>query len=31
MDKKVVISIGRQYGSGRREIGEKIAERYDIP
>ena len=31
MDKKVVISIGRQYGSGGREIGEKIAERYDIP
>ena len=31
MDKKVIISIGRQYGSGGREIGEKIAERYGIP
>lgn len=29
MDK--VITIGRQYGSGGREIGQKIAEHYDIP
>ena len=26
-----VIIIGRQYGSGGREIGQKIAEKYDIP
>ncbi|MDD7403806.1 MAG: cytidylate kinase-like family protein [Butyribacter sp.] len=26
-----VITIGRQYGSGGREIGEKIAKKYDIP
>ena len=26
-----VITIGRQYGSGGREIGEKLAKRYDIP
>jgi cytidylate kinase len=26
-----VITIGRQYGSGGREIGEKIAAHYDIP
>lgn len=29
MDK--VITIGRQYGSGGREIGEKVANRYHIP
>ncbi len=29
MDK--VITIGRQYGSGGREIGEKLAKRYGIP
>jgi len=29
MDK--VITIGRQYGSGGREIGQKIAEHYNIP
>ena len=29
MDK--VITIGRQYGSGGREIGEKLAKRFDIP
>ncbi len=28
---KKVITIGRQYGSGGREIGKKLAERYDIP
>lgn len=28
---KKVITIGRQYGSGGREIGEKLAKRYDIP
>lgn len=26
-----VITIGRQYGSGGREIGEKLAKKYDIP
>lgn len=28
---KKVITIGRQYGSGGREIGEKLAKRYGIP
>jgi len=28
---KKVITISRQYGSGGREIGEKLAEKYDIP
>ncbi len=28
---KTVITIGRQYGSGGREIGKKLAEYYDIP
>lgn len=28
---KKVVTIGRQYGSGGREIGKKLAERYDIP
>ena len=26
-----VITIGRQYGSGGREIGQKVAEYYGIP
>lgn len=26
-----IITIGRQYGSGGREIGEKLAKHYDIP
>ncbi len=26
-----IITIGRQYGSGGREIGEKLAKRFDIP
>ncbi len=30
MNKKTVISIGRQYGSGGREIGEKVAAHYGI-
>ncbi len=29
-DKKIVISIGRQYGSGGREIGKKLAEEFGI-
>lgn len=29
MDK--IITLGRQYGSGGREIGQKIADHYDIP
>lgn len=28
---KFIISIGRQYGSGGREIGEKLAERFGVP
>lgn len=28
---KTIITIGRQYGSGGREIGKKLAEYYDIP
>ncbi len=30
MEKKLIITIGRQYGSGGREIGEKIASRYGL-
>ncbi|MDD2969049.1 MAG: cytidylate kinase-like family protein [Lachnospiraceae bacterium] len=30
MDKKVVITIGREFGSGGREIGEKLAEKLKI-
>ena len=29
MDKKVIISIGRQFGSGGHEIGEKLADKLD--
>lgn len=28
---KTIITIGRQYGSGGREIGQKLAKAYDIP
>lgn len=31
MAKKLVITIARQYGSGGREIGEKVAQRLNIP
>ncbi len=31
MDKKIIITIARQYGSGGREIGEKVAEMLGIP
>lgn len=31
MDKKIVITIARQYGSGGREIGEKVAKKLGIP
>lgn len=31
MDKQLIISIGRQYGSAGREIGVKLAEKFDIP
>ena len=31
MSKKIIITIARQYGSGGREIGEKIAELLGIP
>ena len=30
MDKKIIITIARQYGSGGREIGEKVAETLGI-
>ena len=30
MEKKTIITIGRQYGSGGHEIGEKLAERLGI-
>lgn len=31
MDKKVIITIGREYGSGGREIGQRLAKELDIP
>ena len=31
MNKKIIITIARQYGSGGREIGELVAERLGIP
>ena len=31
MDKKIIITIARQYGSGGREIGELVAEKLGIP
>lgn len=31
MDKKVIITISRQYGSGGRKVGEMLAERLGIP
>lgn len=31
MDKKFVITIGRKYGSGGRFIGQKLAERLNVP
>jgi cytidylate kinase len=31
MKNKVIITIGRQFGSGGREIGEKLAEKLEIP
>ena len=31
MSKKIIITIARQYGSGGREIGEKVAKLLDIP
>ncbi len=31
MEKQIIISIGRQYGSAGREIGLKLAEKLDIP
>ena len=31
MDKKIIITIARQYGSGGREIGERVAARLGIP
>lgn len=31
MDKQLIISLGREYGSGGRAIAEKLAEHYGIP
>lgn len=31
MEKQIIISIGRQYGSAGHEIGKKLAEKLDIP
>ena len=31
MDKRIVITIGRQLGSGGREIGKRLAEQFQIP
>ena len=31
MDKQIIISIGREFGSGGHEIGEKLSELYNIP
>ena len=31
MSKKIIITIARQYGSGGREIGERVAELLGIP
>ena len=31
MAKKVIITIARQYGSGGREVGEKVSEKLNIP
>ena len=31
MEKKIIITIARQYGSGGREIGEKVAKQLGIP
>ena len=31
MKNKVIITIGRQFGSGGREIGKKLADRLQIP
>ena len=31
MNKNTIITIGRQYGSGGREIGQMLAERLDVP
>ena len=31
MDKQIIISIGREFGSGGHEIAEGLAKHYDIP
>ena len=31
MKQKLIITVGRQYGSGGREIGAKLAAKYGIP
>jgi len=31
MDKQIIISVGREFGSGGHEIAEKLAEHYGIP
>ena len=30
MEKKIIITIGRQFGSGGRTIGKKLAEKFGI-
>ena len=31
MNKQIIISVGREFGSGGREIAHKLAEHYNIP
>ena len=31
MENKIIITIGRQFGSGGSEIGKKLAKEYNIP
>ena len=31
MGKQIIISVGREFGSGGHEIAEKLAKHYDIP
>ena len=31
MDKKVIFTIGREFGSGGKDVGEALAKRLDIP
>ena len=31
MEKQMIISVGREYGSGGHEIAEKLAQKYNLP